>query len=96
MTVGGRYLLSLPMGQGPSSVEIRVRPDFVEVWHHEHCGGILDRGILQDWLREPRGALLTDEVSLVALRGGHVAVELAGHGTWTLNARAVADLHAAI
>jgi hypothetical protein len=94
--IGGRYLLTLPMGQGASQVEIRVRLDFVEVWHHEHCGGVLDRAVLHDWLGEPRGALLTDEVALVAMRGGQVAFKLHGHGTWHLNQSAVAELRACI
>jgi hypothetical protein len=96
MAVGGRYLLTLPLGQGAEQVEIRVRLDLVEVWHREHCGGILDRAVLQEWLRDPRGELCTDEIALVATRGGRVAFELRGHGAWHLNQSAVAELRALI
>ena len=96
MAVGGRYVLTLPLGQGASQVEIRVRLDWVEVWHHEHCGGVLDRTVLQNWLTSPRGALMTDEVALVALRAGNVAFKLRNHGTWHLNQSAVAELRSVI
>ena len=70
-------------------VEIRVRVDTVEIWHHEHLAAVFDRDVLSDWLREPHGDLVTDEAEfsvdwLIDVRG-RVALTLPDVNAWVLS-----------
>jgi len=93
---GGRFLIDLPSPEGGSQVEVRVRRDFVEFWHRERCGGVFDRGLLQDWLAYPDGRLTVDDVSLVALRGNRIGLILDPVGSWALGGNVLAGLRAGV
>ena len=95
-TTGGRFLIDLPSPRGPAQVEVRIRRDFVEIWHQDRCGGVFDRVRLRRWLRRPIGRLTVDEVTLLALRENRVGLLLHRGGAWALGVEVVAWLRARV
>jgi hypothetical protein len=93
---GGRFLIELPTPQGPCQVEVRVRRDFVEIWHGQRCDGVFDRRRLRDWLIRPDGRMTVDEVTLLALHDDGVGLLLHRIGAWALGGLVVARLRASI
>jgi hypothetical protein len=93
---GGRYVLDLPTPQGPFRVEVRIRRDFVEIWHGARCDGVFDRRMLRDWLVRPDGRFTVDEVTLLALHDDGVGLMLHRIGAWALGQQVVAGLRAGI
>jgi hypothetical protein len=67
-----------------SEVEFRLRLDTVEVWHSEHCCGVLDRDLLREWLALPNGAFAVDEIRLTGGFGTQVAMSVPGLSMWRL------------
>jgi hypothetical protein len=96
MAVGGRYMIDLPSPHGPSQVEVRVRRDFVEIWHDDRCGGVFDRKRLHNWLSRPSDQLTVDEVTLLALQDDRIGLMLHSIGTWSLGGQVVAGLRSRI
>ena len=95
-TGGGRFLLDLPSQRGLSQVEVRIRRDFVEIWHEDRCGGVFERVRLRRWLRRPIGRLTVDEVTLLALRENRVGLLLHRDGAWALGGEVVSWLRARV
>ena len=94
--IGGRLIIDLPTPQGPCLLEVRVRRDFVEIWHGERCGGVFDRRMLHEWLTRPRGRYTVDEVTLLALHDNRIGLLLHRIGAWALGGQVVAGLRAGI
>jgi hypothetical protein len=95
-TGGGRFLIDLPSPRGPAEVEVRIRRDFVEIWHRDRCDGIFDRGSLRHWLRRPTGRLSVDEVTLLALKENRVGLVLERAGAWSLTGEVVSWLRSRV
>jgi hypothetical protein len=93
---GGRYVLDLPTPQGAFQVEVRIRRDFVEIWHRDRCDGIFDRGSLRHWLRRPTGRLSVDEVTLLALKENRIGLVLDRAGAWSLTGEVVSWLRSRV
>jgi hypothetical protein len=82
-----------------ASVELRLRRDRVEVWHHGHCSGVFVRNLLRSWLDDPdsrRLALVVDEVAFSVDRmvdaAGRVAISLPDVTVWTIDPRSLEGL----
>jgi hypothetical protein len=70
------------------TVDFRVRPETVEVWHHGLRIGVFDRAALRAWLAEPWHPLTVGQVTftldrMVDIRG-RVALSLPDVMVWTL------------
>lgn len=79
-----------------AAVEFRVRRDWVELWHWEHCCAVLDREALHTWLARPGAALVVDEAAFTLDRmveeQGRVALSLPDVLVWTLSDAELAAL----
>ena len=94
---GDRLSLDVVTTSGTAAaVEIRVRPETVEIWRGAHCSGVFDREYLRGWLDTPDSAVRVDEVTFSVDRlvdtDGRVAISMADISGWTLSPQTLADL----
>ncbi len=45
-----------------ATVELRIRDDGVEIWHHAQLAAVFDRGLLHGWLQRPDRSLMVGDV----------------------------------
>jgi len=71
-----------------TSVELRLTPAKIELWHHQSCCSVLDRDDLRQWLREPDESLTAGAVSFSLDRSvnpaGRIALTLPDVELWAL------------
>jgi hypothetical protein len=74
-----------------ASVEFRIQPETVEVWHHLRRAATVDRVTLRTWLNGPDRPLAVDEVIFSVDRmidvDGRIAVNLPDVMVWPLSPR---------
>lgn len=93
----GSFLIEVVTTSGrAAAVELRLKRDTVEVWHHGHCSGVFVRDTLRGWLNDPdryRLALVVDEVAFSLDRivdaVGRVAISLPDVTVWTIDPRSL-------
>jgi hypothetical protein len=86
----GQFAMEVVTTSGrAASVELRIRSETVEIWHHDCCIAVFDRRALRTWLAEPLPEpLMAGEVTFSLDRSvdsdGRVAVSLPDVLVWTL------------